>query len=211
MLATTAPAYASEVLPTALRTYMTSYTNMCFIIGQFISAGVLKGLSTRTDQWGYRIPFALQWFWPCFLIPLVYLAPESPWYLVRMNRLEEAEQSLRRLQSPKATHINPMKTLATIVYTNNLEEQLSVGTSYWDCFKGFELRRTEIACVVFAGQILCGICFAYNSSYFFQNVGIGTSATYSLALGGTALALVGCFVNWFGKSPAPLRWYFGTL
>lgn len=117
-----------------------------------------------------------------------------------MNRLDEAEKSLRRLQSPKATHINPMKTLATIVYTNNLEEQLSVGTSYWDCFKGFERRRTEIACMVFAGQILCGICFAYNSSYFFQNVGMGTSATYSLALGGTALALVGCFVNWFGGS-----------
>ncbi|KAG4417961.1 hypothetical protein IFR04_008928 [Cadophora malorum] len=62
----------------------------------------------------------------------------------------------------------------------------------------FALRRTEIACVCFAGQILCGICFAYNSSYFFQNFGIGTSATYSLALGGTALALVGCFVNCFG-------------
>ncbi|KAH9214277.1 hypothetical protein DL95DRAFT_524002 [Leptodontidium sp. 2 PMI_412] len=204
ILATAPPAYASEILPTSLRTYMTSYTNMCFIIGQFISAGVLKGLSTRTDEWGYRIPFALQWVWPIVLIPLVYLAPESPWYLVRMNRLDEAEKSLRRLQSPKATHVNPMRTLATIVYTNNLEEQLSVGTSYWDCFKGFELRRTEIACVCFAGQILCGICFAYNSSYFFQNVGIGTSATYSLALGGTALALVGCFVNWFALMP-----YFG--
>lgn len=200
ILATTAPAYASEVLPTSLRTYMTSYTNMCFIMGQLISAGVLKGLSTRTDEWGYRIPFALQWLWPIFLIPLVYMAPESPWYLVRMNRLEDAEKSLRRLQSPKATHIDPMKTLATIVYTNNLEEQLSVGTSYWDCFKGFELRRTEIACVVFMGQIWCGICFAYNSSYFFQSVGLGTDATYSLALGGTALALVGCFVNWFRKS-----------
>ncbi|PVH78505.1 MFS general substrate transporter [Cadophora sp. DSE1049] len=182
-------AYASEILPTSPTTYMTSYTYMCFIVGQFISAGVLKGLSTREDQWGYRIPFALQWV---------------PWYLIRMNRVQEAEKSLRRLQSPKATHVNPMRTLATIVYTNNLEEQLSVGTSYWDCFKGFELRRTEIACVCFAGQILCGICFAYNSSYFFQNVGIGTSATYLLALGGTALALVGCFINWIALMP-----YFG--
>ncbi|OBT56384.1 hypothetical protein VE04_03500 [Pseudogymnoascus sp. 24MN13] len=204
ILATTAPAYASEVLPTALRTYMTSYTNMCFIIGQLISAGVLKGLSTRTDPWGYKIPFALQWVWPAFLIPLVYMAPESPWYLVRMGRIEEAEQSLRRLQSVKATHIDPRKTLSSIIYTNNLEEQLSIGTSYWDCFKSFELRRTEIACVVFAGQILCGICFAYNSSYFFSQVGLGTDATYSLALGGTALALVGCFVNWFALMP-----YFG--
>ncbi|KAL6416237.1 general alpha-glucoside permease [Ilyonectria robusta] len=201
ILATTSPAYASEVLPTALRTYMTSYTNMCFILGQLISAGVLKGLSTREDSWGYKIPFALQWVWPVILIPLIYISPESPWYLVRMGKLDEAEASLRRLQSSKATNVDPRKTLSMIVYTNNLEQRLSVGTSYWDCFKGTELRRTEIACVVFAGQILCGICFAYNSSYFFSQMGLGTSTTYSLALGGTGLAFVGCLVNWFVLMP----------
>lgn len=176
---------------------------MCFIIGQLISAGVLQGLSTREDQWAYRIPFALQWIWPCFLTPLIWFAPESPWYLVRMNRIEEAEKSLRRLQR-KDTPVDPKKTLATIVYTNNLEEQLSVGTSYFDCFRGFELRRTEIACMCFAGQIFSGICFAYNSSYFFASVGLSVSTTYKLSLGGTALALVGTFVNWFALMP-----YFG--
>ncbi|KAL9945683.1 hypothetical protein D7B24_005038 [Verticillium nonalfalfae] len=201
ILATTAPAYASEVLPTALRTYMTSYTNMCFILGQLISAGILKGLSTRVDQWGYRIPFALQWVWPIFLIPLLYISPESPWYLVRMGKLEEAEDSLRRLQSTATTSVDPRKTLSMIVYTNNLEQQLRIGTSYWDCFKGTELRRTEIACVVFAGQILCGIAFAYNSSYFFSQMGLGTSTTYSLALGGTGLAFIGCLINWFVLMP----------
>ena len=147
--ATTAPAYASEVLPLQLRVYFTSYTNMCFIIGQFLSGGVLRGLIHREDQWGYRIPFALQWFWPCLLIPLIWFAPESPWHLVRHNKLEEAERSIRRLQT--GTNLDPKRTLVQIVYTNNLEEQLSVGTSYYDCFKGFELRRTEIAMVVFGG------------------------------------------------------------
>jgi MFS transporter, SP family, general alpha glucoside:H+ symporter len=60
VFATTAPAYASEVLPLSLRVYLTSYTNMCFIIGQLIAAGVLQGLSGRTDEWAYRIPFAIQ-------------------------------------------------------------------------------------------------------------------------------------------------------
>ncbi|EEY15924.1 general alpha-glucoside permease [Verticillium alfalfae VaMs.102] len=66
---------------------------------------------------------------------------------------------------------------------------------------GTELRRTEIACVVFAGQILCGIAFAYNSSYFFSQMGLGTSTTYSLALGGTGLAFIGCLINWFVLMP----------
>ena len=183
--ATTAPAYASEVLPLQLRVYFTSYTNMCFIIGQFLSGGVLRGLVTRDDQWGYKIPFAIQWIWPFLLIPTIWFAPESPYHLVRHNKLEEAERSIRRLQAP-GPGLDPKRTLATIVYTNNLEEQLSVGTvstftslktgypekdidffpqTYYDCFKGFELRRTEIAIVVFGGQLVCGLCFAYASTY----------------------------------------------
>ena len=92
-------------------------TNMCFIIGQLLSAGVLKGLATMTSEWGYRIPFAIQWLWPCFLIPTICFAPESPWYLVRQNRLEAAEVSIRRLQSAPESTVDPKKTLATIVYT----------------------------------------------------------------------------------------------
>lgn len=134
---------------------------MCFIIGQFLSTAVLRGLVSRKDEWGYRIPFAIQWIWPVILIPLIWFAPESPWHLVRHNKLEEAEKSLRRLTDTKLGGVDPKKTLATIVYTNNLEEQLSVGTTYYDCFKGFERRRTEIAIVVFAGQLVCGLCFAY--------------------------------------------------
>lgn len=179
-----------------LRVYFTSYTNMCFIIGQFISGGVLRGLVNRTDSWGYRIPFAVQWFWPLVLIPLIWFAPESPWHLVRHNRLDDAERSLRRLQD-KTKGVDSTKALAQIVYTNNLEEQLSVGTAYWDCFQGFELRRTEIAIVVFAGQLLCGLVFAYASTYFFQQVGLTTSQAYSLGIGANALALTGCFCNWF--------------
>lgn len=183
-----------------LRVYFTSYTNMCFIIGQFISGGVLRGLVNRQDAWGYRIPFAIQWIWPVILIPIIFFAPESPYHLIRHNRLDEAERSLRRLQR-QSCKIDPKDTLATIVYTNNLEEQLSVGTTYWDCFKGFERRRTEIACVVFGGQLVCGLCFAYASTYFFEQVGLSIEAAYSLGVGANGLALFACFCNWFFLMP----------
>lgn len=173
---------------------------MCFIIGQFISGGVLRGLVNRADEWGYRIPFAIQWIWPTLLVPLIYFAPESPWHLVRHNKLDEAEHSIRRLQD-NTRGLDPKKTLAQIVYTNNLEEQLSVGTAYWDCFQGFERRRTEIAIVVFAGQLVCGLCFAYASTYFFQQVGLSVEAAYSLGIGANALALIACFCNWFFLLP----------
>lgn len=217
VFATIAPAYASEVLPIPLRVYLTSYTNMCFvstrcstrqevylidisclvqIIGQLIAAGVLDGLVNNTTQWSYRIPFAIQWIWPAFLFPLLCFCPESPWHLVRMQRYEEAEQSLRRLQN-KSANIDVKQTLATIIHTNKLEVELSIGTTYWDCFRGFERRRTEIACMAFAGQVFSGMLFAYNATYFFEQINLGTSEMYKLNVGGTALALFGTLLCWF--------------
>lgn len=161
-----APAYASEVLPMRLRVFFTSWTNMCFIVGQLVAAGVLAGLVARPDEWSYRIPFALQWMWPVFLVPALCWAPESPWHLVRVGELERARASLVRLQrrATVSERLNPETTLAEIIHTNETEVQLSAGTSYLDCFRGTELRRTEIACVVFGGQVLSGSSFAYNST-----------------------------------------------
>jgi SP family general alpha glucoside:H+ symporter-like MFS transporter len=143
---------------------------------------------------------AIQWVWPAFLFPILLFAPESPWHLVRKGRLEEAERSLKRLMRA-SSGIDTKETLAIIVHTNNLEEELSTGTSYIDCFKGPELRRTEIACVAFAGQVLSGSTFAYNSTYFFQQVGLSTSTTYKLNTGGTAMALFGTLIAWFALMP----------
>ena len=203
VFASSAPAYASEVLPLTLRVYLTSYTNMCFIMGQLIAAGVLAGLVKRTDEWGYRIPFAIQWIWPAFLIPILTFAPESPWHLVRMGRLEEAEHSLNRLIR-QSSGVDIKATLANIVHTNTLEKELAAGTTYWDCFRGVERRRSIIAMVVFAAQITSGLNFAYNSTYFFQQIGLNTTQTYNLNVGGTALALVGTLISWFAIMP-----YFG--
>ncbi|KAJ6004823.1 general substrate transporter [Penicillium herquei] len=203
IFATSAPAYASEILPMVLRIYFTSFTNMCFCTGQLIAAGVLRALANRPDEWSYRIPFAIQWVWPAFLIPAIFFAPPSPWYEVQKGRLDSAKKSLMRLQR-KSAAIDSNKTLAMIVSTNQLEEEISAGTSYWDCFKSFERRRTEIACLAFCGQVLSGSNFAYNSSYFFEQLGLNTSTVYSLNLGGLGLALGGTIISWILCMP-----YFG--
>ena len=43
-----------------------------------------------------RIPIALQWMFPTPLAILLFIAPESPWWLVRKGRLAEAETQRRR-------------------------------------------------------------------------------------------------------------------
>lgn len=148
--------YASEVCPVVLRCYLTTYVNLCWVIGQFIASGVVKAMdATRNDQWMFRIPFAIQWAWPVPILIGVLLAPESPWWLVRKDRIDEAKQSLMRLSSSSEI-VNPDETVAMMIHTNELEKEINSGTSYLDCFRGIDLRRTEIACGVWMCQNLCG-------------------------------------------------------
>lgn len=197
IFATSSPAYASEVLPLRLRVYMTSWTNSCFVIGQLISSGVLAGMVTVKSEWSYRVPFAVQWFWPAILFPIILFAPESPWYLVRKNRIQEARHSVTRLNRAGTDPETIDAIVSLIIHTDNQEQELlNVSSSYWECFRGVEARRTEIACVAFLGQVTVGGAFAGQSTYFFQQVGLSSLQSYRLNVGGNALALVSTMVSW---------------
>jgi MFS transporter, SP family, general alpha glucoside:H+ symporter len=143
--------------------YNMTDTHRCFAIGQFIGAGVLQGTIGLDSEWSYRIPFAVQWAWPLPLMVAAYFMPESPWWLVRQNRMEEAEHSLQRCMA-ESEKPNAKNIVAMMVHTNAIEEETVKGTSYIDCYRGTDIRRTEIACMAFAGQILSGSEFAYSGT-----------------------------------------------
>ncbi|KAF5540193.1 major facilitator superfamily transporter [Fusarium napiforme] len=48
-------------------------------------------------QWAYRIPFAIQWIWPVLLFIAISVAPESPWWCVRRDRIDDVKANLRPL------------------------------------------------------------------------------------------------------------------
>lgn len=195
VFATTGPAYAAEVMPLALRGYLTAYINLCWCIGQFIAAGVLKGLISNTTDWGYKIPFAVQWVWPVPLFIAALLAPESPWYLVRKGKLDRAKKSLMRL-SQSGHQVDHDATIALMVRTDKLEKEERAGTTYWDCFKGTNLRRTEIAIMCFVSQITDGGALCYTGTFFYEQAGLSTELSYDLGLVGTAISFIGVLVSW---------------
>ncbi|KAF2217804.1 hypothetical protein CERZMDRAFT_80476 [Cercospora zeae-maydis SCOH1-5] len=196
VFATMAPAYASEVCSLTLRGYMTVYVNLCWAFGQLIAAGVLEAFATSNSRWAYRIPFALQWIFPLPLFLLIWFCPESPWWLVRRGRTEEAAHALRRLASRSST-ICPEETIALIQHTNQLEDEVQSGTSYWSCFEGVDLRRTEIVCMTFAAQIWCGSPLGGSPTYFFLQAGVPTSTAFKFSVGGLGLASLGTIISWF--------------
>jgi hypothetical protein len=84
-----------------------------------------------------------------------------------------------------------------MIYTKEMEKQVSEGTNYWDCFKGVDLGRTEIVCLTCIAQTLSGTVVGGLSSFYYTNPGIITSNAYSLALGQTGIGAVGTIGSWF--------------
>ena len=193
--------YASEVCPVALRGHLTTYVNACWGIGHVIGIGAILGVLNRTDEWAYRIPYALQWMWPLPLIVGVAFAPESPWWLVRRNRLADAKRALLRLTSTRrredgAATFDPDETVAMMVHTTALEDNVTRGASYLDCFKGSNLRRTEIVCMVWAIQNLSGDSFSNYSTYFLEQAGLSSHKAYDFAMGQYCFNIVGVMGAW---------------
>lgn len=61
-------AYASDVLPSRLKPYLTSYVNFCWAVGGLLGSGIQKGAFGLQGEWSWRVPVALQWVWPMPLI-----------------------------------------------------------------------------------------------------------------------------------------------
>ncbi|KAJ9608652.1 hypothetical protein H2200_006423 [Cladophialophora chaetospira] len=192
-------AYASEVCPVVLRGYLTTYVNMMWGVGQIICTGVLRSLLARTDQWSYRIPFALQWMWiPGLLIGLA-LAPESPWWLVRRGRYADARKALTSLTSSRSAD-ELDQTVSMMRHTDEVEKEISSGTSYINCFQGVNLRRTEITCIAWVIQASCGASLIGYSAYFFEQAGLPTTVSFDFSIGNYGIAIVGVFISWFAMT-----------
>jgi SP family general alpha glucoside:H+ symporter-like MFS transporter len=153
-----------------------------------ISAGVQDAFKDVNSEWAYRIPFAIQWCWIPPLFIVLWFAPESPWWLARKGKIEEAEQSLNRLSD--GTAIDPKEMISEILHTQMIEIEIESGTSMFDCFRGIDLRRTEIVCGIYAAQNLCGLAIGGQPTYFLEQAGISTNLSFNFTVGVLALGFV---------------------
>lgn len=97
---------------------------------------------------------------------LLFFAPESPWWLIRKGRKEEALRSIQRLGTSD-TKASAQK-LAMMERTVEIEEKLGGNPSLLDLFKGTDLRRTIITCLVYASQNFAGNLIANQATFFFE-------------------------------------------
>ncbi|KAJ7723023.1 putative maltose porter [Mycena olivaceomarginata] len=198
-----APAYCSEIVPLRLRAPATQVLQMFWAVGSIIVGAVTFVYNTRLDEKAYKIPIALQWLFPTPLMVLMFLAPESPWWLVRKGRLEQAARSIERLG--RKSRLNTDETVAMMRRVVDLEKSI-IAPNYIELFKGSDLRRTLIVCGIYAAQNLAGNLIANQAVYFFEQAGMGTNTAFALGLITSALQMIFVMLSWilttyFGRRP----------
>ncbi|KAJ5745979.1 Maltose permease MAL61 [Penicillium odoratum] len=188
--------YAAEVCPNVLRPYLTMLVSLCWSVGYLLGTGVLRAFLSSSGQWAYRIPFALQWALPLPLAIGIFFAPESPWWLTRKGRIADVRKTLYRLRSKDSSEAEIEDTIAMMEHTIKIENEMKASSSYWDLFKGVNLRRTEITVFVYLIQELCAPLVSYIV-YFLEQAGLASAASFDFGMGEYALAIIGVFIAWF--------------
>ncbi|OJJ49998.1 hypothetical protein ASPZODRAFT_157007 [Penicilliopsis zonata CBS 506.65] len=168
--------YWSEAAPAGIRGIVCIFYQLFTNIPNFIGACVDQATYEMPNRWSYRIPLLTTMISPLLLLSLVWIVPESPRWLITKDRVEEARKSLRKIRGKTIPQAELDRELDEAIAFTALERELEESTSYLECLKGTDLRRTLIACLAMSGQQLTGIAFVSGySTYFFEEVGISNS------------------------------------
>jgi len=188
-----APAYCSEIVPIQLRAPATQMLQMFWAVGSIIVGAVTYVYNPVQGPSAWKIPIALQWMFPTPLAILMWFAPESPWWLVRKGRLEEAAKSVGRLGRKAQLNVNEsVAMMRRVIELEKTEKE----PNHLELFRGTDLYRTLIVCGVYAAQNLTGNLIANQAVYFFQQAGMDDNTAFALGLITSALQMIFVMLSW---------------
>ncbi|RDW70523.1 putative MFS alpha-glucoside transporter [Aspergillus mulundensis] len=169
----TVQTYISEVLGPVLRGPALGLFPSFMLLGQLVGSIIVYFMSRRPGPTGYKLCFASQWPFSALPLAVSFLMPESPTYLLRKNRPDDARKHQNRLSSSvNDTAAILQHARLSIELENKPNRGRASAPTYADCFKAPHRRRTTI--VLFGGlvSILFGLSLLSKGSYFMQVVGM---------------------------------------
>ncbi|KAE8145672.1 general substrate transporter [Aspergillus avenaceus] len=164
------PVYQGECAPPSVRGLMAGTYNAFLMIGGFAASLIVYLCRHVSSDWAWRVVIVAQIGIPILgWLGLPFL-PESPHWLIRHGRPEQAAKSLRRLRGPSFPVEEEVVALQQLLAD---EQERQNATSWADCVSTrVNLRRTIIAVGVQAFQQGQGISFVANyQAVFLQQIG----------------------------------------
>ncbi|RFU78605.1 maltose permease [Trichoderma arundinaceum] len=195
ILASVCVTYIGEISPLALRGLLTAMSALSYTVGPFIVALIINETGTWTNHWAYRSIFCSQYAFSVVSAVLVWFMPESPWWLVATNKKDKALKSLQRLGYRNG---DESKRLSQIDLTLRQIRSETESTSYAECFRRSNLRRTIISVAPLSIQSLSGVVFvASYTIYYIQVAGFSDEMSFKLQIAQQVCSTVGNIMSWF--------------
>lgn len=140
------PMLQAEIVPGAIRGAFVITFPLAHQMGALILSIITNFTNKYPDNSSWRIPVTVMLAFPCVNILCNFAIPESPRWLLRMDRFDEAVDNLRWLYGCSEDY-SAAQDAALI--QESLREQDTMKKGTWhDMFRGNNAKRTMIACGV---------------------------------------------------------------
>ncbi|KAI0484822.1 general substrate transporter [Xylariaceae sp. FL0804] len=205
MIYSAAPTWGSESVAAQKRGLLMSLYNVGLASGNVIMAAVCAGTASIATNWAWQAPIMCQIPASIFLCGLASLYPESPrWLLMkalseqsggggpswlRKDYERKARESFARLNETTADSPLVDTLVSEVKQHIELERSLSRTTSWTDMFRGIDLKRTHVACLVLIGNAITGVQFVIPyTALFLASVGLKNPYALNVAISSCVLA-----------------------
>ncbi|KAF5027092.1 hypothetical protein F66182_804 [Fusarium sp. NRRL 66182] len=182
------PTFQSEIasVPAQARGFMVGSYQLSLAIGGLVINSVCFGTSSIPDNRAWRIPIGLFYIVPTVVASLIWFVPESPRWLLRMNRVEDARKSLHQLREGVFTDEQ-----IEVEFTElrvSLEQEVEQGR-FIELLRGINLRRTMIVVAVNFFQQASGQAFVSQYGTIYVKT-LGTINPFGFSLITTSINIV---------------------
>ncbi|KAF8849604.1 general substrate transporter [Acephala macrosclerotiorum] len=180
------PVFVAENCPPAVRGRITGLFQEFLVIGStfayWLNYGVSLHVKPSTSQW--RIPVGIQLIPGGMLFIGLLFLKESPRWLVKQGRYEEATASLAYIRRDEIDDPEVLKEIADIRASVEEELQLTEGVTWKECLIPGNRNRFAIAFTIFLCQQFSGTnSIGYYAPQIFQTVGVSKTNSSLFATG----------------------------
>lgn len=169
----TSPLYMGEIAPEALRSPILMCWQLILSVSQIVAAAINRGVVDNDTTFAYRFPIGFQLLFPVIVAVCIRWVPESPRWLVRRGRMDEATATLRLLHRDDETY-DPRPVLATVREDLAREREMEAEGAWSQLLTDpVERRKVVYSAGALVAQQINGIqWFYYFGTVFSKAIGL---------------------------------------
>jgi MFS family permease len=166
----TPPLYVTENAPAALRSSLSSLTNVIIVLGFFLSSITGWGSSKIHGEWSYRLAFVMTFLVPTLFAIVLPFLPESPVWYVKKGRDDDARKAIIKLYGKNEDVEDRLNFIKSELEVAAGEANMAKQTSWRAIFSKEHRSRTLVAVLGLQSQNFSGGYFASMYSLSFRKL-----------------------------------------